>query len=156
MTHKPVIVTGILLGIGLGGSLDGILFLHWLQLHSRGLETLLFHVFTWFAALVGLVKFWKAGKHPNASWSGKILSGSLVVGWGFFNIVEGVIDYIVPGVHPVVDRLGHVDYAYVFFASGLWLIIAGFLLIVHGMRKYLPPSSGAYITRLFRNTPKAG
>src|SRR3954467_7761839 len=102
---KPLTAAGTLLGIGLGGFVDGILFHQILQLHSMLSARLpqdelinvkismvwdgLFHAFTWLATLVGVILLWQAGKQRDSAWSGKLLCGGLFLGWGIFNFIEG-------------------------------------------------------------------
>jgi uncharacterized membrane protein len=145
MNRKPLIAAGTLLGIGLGGFLDGILFHQIMQLHSMLSAKLpqdellnvkismvwdgLFSAFTWIATTIGLIMLWRVGKLKNAPWSGKTLWGALFLGWGIFNTVEGTIDHLILGIHHVVERLGISFYDYLFLASGIIFMIIGALLI---------------------------
>jgi uncharacterized membrane protein len=145
LNTKPLTAAGTLLGIGLGGFVDGILFHQILQLHSMLSARLpqdvlinvkismvwdgLFHAFTWVMTVAGLAMLWHAGKRSDVPWSGKILWGSLLLGWGIFNLVEGLIDHHLLGIHHVVERLGISVYDYVFLASGVVFIVTGVLLI---------------------------
>jgi len=53
-----------------------------------------------------LFRFWNAGKQKDVPWSGQTFFGALMLGWGMFNLVEGVIDHHILGIHHVVERLG--------------------------------------------------
>ena len=139
--RRPLIASGTLLGIGLGGFVDGILFHQILQLHNMlsnwvPRTTLvneeinmfwdgLFHAFTWVMTVGGLAMLWRAVKRPDAVLSGKTLSGSLLLGWGLFNFVEGLIDHQFLQVHHVVQNGDHLLWDMVFLASGLLLTISG-------------------------------
>jgi uncharacterized membrane protein len=146
MNSRPLLTAGVLLGIGLGGFADGITLHQILQVHNmlsavRPKLTLvdaevnmfwdgLFHAMTWVFTLVGVVKLWSAGRDRDAFWSGRALAGSMMVGWGLFNLVEGIIDHHLLGIHHVVERLGlsAFDWAFVgvgglgFMAFGWWLV----------------------------------
>src|SRR3978361_980724 len=114
MNRKPLIAAGTLLGIGLCGFVDGILFHQILQLHSMLSAKLpqdvlvnvktsmvwdgLFHALTWAATAIGLALLWHAGKIRDCPWSGQTLWGALVLGWGIFNAVEGTIDHQILGI----------------------------------------------------------
>ena len=111
-------------GIGLGGFVDGIVLHQILQWHHMvsdvgdypvttvaGLEanTLadgFFHVATWLfvvgASIVTLAQ-WRQGRlAPN--WTFHL--GGVVMGWGLFNVVEGLVDHQLLGAHHVRDDLG--------------------------------------------------
>lgn len=109
---------GILLGVGLGGFFDGIVLHQILQWHhmatSAGFpaDTVpnlrlnvmldgLFHVVTWSATLAGLAMLWRASQRSHAPWSGKLLAGTMLIGFGAFNVVEGVIAHHLLGLHHV-------------------------------------------------------
>jgi uncharacterized membrane protein len=47
---------------------------------------------------------------------GKTLFGAMVMGWGLFNLVEGIIDHHILGIHHVVESMGLSIYDYVFLA----------------------------------------
>lgn len=62
--------------------------------------------------------------------------GLLVAGWGFFNVVEGLIDHQLLGVHHVRDDLGApLSWDIGFLVFGVILIGAGWVLYRRGSRK---------------------
>ena len=140
-SRRPLIAAGTALGIGMGGFVDGILFHQILQLHNmlsavRPPNTLinveinmfwdgLFHAFTWIMTAVGLALLWRAVKRTNAPLSTRTFVGSLSLGWGLFNLVEGVIDHHLLGIHHVVERPDHLLFDLAFLASGALLIALG-------------------------------
>lgn len=148
INSRPLITAGLLLGIGLGGFIDGILLHQVFQLHSMLSAKLpqdnlvnvkasmvgdgLFHLFTWLTTAFGLALLWQAGKQRNCPWSGKTLWGALLAGWGVFNLVEGFIDHHLLQVHHVVERLGLSVYDYLFLTSGVVLTGIGILLVFAG------------------------
>jgi uncharacterized membrane protein len=138
----------LLLGVGLGGFIDGILLHQVLQWHHMltgdtggepmdtvaGLEanTLvdgLFHVATWIAVAVGaglMVRAWQR-RELAPPWRAHV--GLLLVGWGAFNVVEGIIDHQLLGLHHVRDDLGAPPgWDLAFLALGVLLIAAGLAL----------------------------
>lgn len=120
LNYRPLIVAGIVLGLGQGGFFDGIVFHQLLQWHHMfssvksdmtvaGLElnTLgdgLFHLLDWILTLTGIFLLWRAGKHQNVPWSGQVFGGAMLVGAGLFNLVEGIINHHILGIHHL--RLG--------------------------------------------------
>ena len=152
-TLRPLIVAGTVLGIGMGGFVDGILFHQILQLHNMLSAWVLrdsllheqvnmfwdglFHAFTWTAVAIGLVLLWRAVKHPGIVLSGRTLCGGLALGWGLFNLVEGLVDHEMLGIHHVYESGNHMLWDMVFLASGLVLIGGGWAVIRMGRRELL-------------------
>jgi uncharacterized membrane protein len=143
--YGPLVAAGVLLGIGLGGFLDGILFHQILQLHNmlsavRPKTTLvnmeinmfwdgLFHALTWTMTALGLGMLWAAVRREDVPLSTRAFVGSMVLGWGLFNLVEGIIDHHLLNLHHVVERLGVSVYDYAFLGSGVLFILLGWRLI---------------------------
>ena len=149
--YRPLIVAGVVLGIGLGGFVDGILFHQILQWHGmvthyypktglapdiivRNLQINmfwdgLFHLGNWLVTVAGLALLWRAGARPDVPWSGPAFAGAIPLGWGFFNIVEGIIDHHVLHVHHVTEDAGHLAWDIGFLLSGIILMALGWLLI---------------------------
>lgn len=133
----------------MGGFVDGILFHQVLQIHNMisarkppttvaNLEQAmvfdgLFHVLTWITTAVGLGMLHRAGRlalRGRSVWSARVLLGGMLMGWGTFNLVEGVIDHHVLHVHHVVERMGGVSvYDWLFLASGAVLAGIGWLVV---------------------------
>lgn len=141
--YKPLVTSGVFMGIGLGGFFDGILFHQLLQIHNMlsakfpktsiaNMEINmfwdgLFHTLTYTMTLVGLGLLWKAGKRSDVPWSGKTFMGAMLLGWGLFNFLEGIIDHHILQIHHVVETHGLSAFDYAFAASGVILIIAGWM-----------------------------
>lgn len=141
--RRLLIAAGIVLGIGQGGFFDGIVFHQLLQWHHMfselapdttvgGLElnTIgdgLFHLFDWVMTLVGLGLLWYAVKQQVAL-STSTLVGALLVGAGAFNIVEGLIDHHLLGIHHVKPGDHQAVYDMAFLLAGALLVVIGWLL----------------------------
>jgi uncharacterized membrane protein len=142
---RPLVTAGTVLGIGLGGFADGILFHQLLQLHNMLTGWIpkttipnieinmfwdgLFHAITWTTTLIGVAMLFAAGERPDVPWSRRILAGAMLFGWGLFNLVEGVIDHHILGVHHVVESAGLSIWDWAFLASGIVFIVIGWSLI---------------------------
>jgi uncharacterized membrane protein len=144
---------GLLLGLGLGGFVDGIVLHQLLGWHHmltstgehpagtvEGLEANvvadgLFHVATWVFVLAGslaLLAAWRSGRLAP-SWSSH--AGLLLAGWGLFNLVEGLVDHQLLGIHHVRDDLGGpLSWDLGFLALGAALLVGGLALHRHGER----------------------
>jgi len=145
---RPLVTAGTILGIGMGGFVDGILFHQILQLHSMVSNWIprdslvheqinmfwdgLFHAFTWIAVSIGILLLWKAVTRPGVILSGRALCGAMLLGWGLFNLVEGLVDHEILQVHHVYQNGSHLLWDMVFLASGVIFILTGALIVRRG------------------------
>ena len=89
----------------------------------------LFHASTWILTVAGLVLLWRAGRRPHPAWSTRTFVGALLLGWGLFNVVEGVINHQFLGIHHVRDdSTNQFAWDLAFLAWGGAMIAAGWLL----------------------------
>src|SRR5690606_25378146 len=111
----PLTTTSIIIGIGLGGLIDGIVLHQILQWHEMLSNKILatnyvgksvnmfwdgiFHAFCLLIILLGCVLMWRLLQRNDINTSGKLFSGGLLMGWGIFNIVEGIIDHHLLKLH---------------------------------------------------------
>ncbi|NUQ76534.1 MAG: DUF2243 domain-containing protein [Polyangiaceae bacterium] len=165
--HGAVISSGILLGTGLGGFIDGIVLHQILQWHNMlssvrppiDLVSMkynmvwdgLFHLFTWIMTAAGLARLWSAGLRPDVPWSTRTFVGSLFLGWGLFNAIEGVIDHQILGLHHVRPGEAQLAWDLGFIASGILMIAAGLAAIRKGRADTAP--RGAFLTEPSLNRP---
>jgi uncharacterized membrane protein len=158
-TYRPLINAGILLGIGLGGFFDGIVLHQILQWHhllsSAGyppnsvenlqINTLadgLFHTATWIFTAIGVFALWRVIQLGNSMLSGRVLFGAMLVGWGGFNLVEGIIDHQILGIHHVREGVANVllwDIG--FLVWGAVMLIGGWWLIQSAHPEMSPDTS---------------
>jgi uncharacterized membrane protein len=161
-THQGAIVSaGILLGTGLGGFVDGILFHQILQWHNMlssirpptDLVTMkynmiwdgLFHAFTWTMVSLGVWRLWTAGKRSDVPWSTRTFVGSLLLGWGLFNFIEGTIDHQLLGIHHVHPGEGQLAWDLGYLALGLVIVALGWALVRAGSADVTP--RGGFVVR---------
>ncbi|WP_129842154.1 DUF2243 domain-containing protein [Streptomyces sp. RFCAC02] len=145
---------GLLLGVGLGGFVDGILLHQLLQWHHMltstdtdsvgvkyydpdtvsGLEMNtvwdgFFHTVCWLAVLSGLAVLYARVTHGRRHvWTSRVLWGWVLAGWGLFNVVEGIVDHHILGIHHVRGGGSQVWWDIGFLVLGALLIAAGHLL----------------------------
>ena len=145
--RKPLILAGIFLGIGFGGFFDGIVLHQILQWHHMlsnvkpltnrsniDLNVLadgFFHVFNYLITIVGVVLLWKVAKRNEVPWSSKTFFGSILIGIGLFDFVEGLIDHQILGVHHVKPGPNEFAWDMGFLALGLSLILIGWLISIN-------------------------
>ncbi|HEY0097891.1 MAG TPA: DUF2243 domain-containing protein [Pyrinomonadaceae bacterium] len=144
-------VAGILLGIGLGGFVDGIVLHQILQWHNMvsnwipptTMEAMsvnmlwdgIFHAAVWLVTLLGVFLLWSAAYRRAAIPSLRAFVGQLFLGWGLFNLVEGIIDHQILGVHYVRQVPNYTIYNLTFLATGgVLFILLGWLLARAGQR----------------------
>jgi uncharacterized membrane protein len=132
----PLVVTGF----GLGAFLDGIVLHQVLQWHHlvvdfrsaddlEGLEANtfwdgIFHLVSWLVVLVGVL--WTARSRValrTVAWSR--LAGSLLVGWGAFNITDQVVFHLLLGAHHIRMTDDYQLYDWGYTAIGAGLVLAG-------------------------------
>ena len=149
----PPRTSGLLYGLGLGGFVDGILLHEVLQWHHMvsdvsgypvttvaGLEVNvladgLFHAATWFLVLAGSVTTILAWRQGRLAPNWRFHFGLVLAGWGVFNVVEGLVDHAILGVHHVRDDLGGpVSWDLGFLAFGVLLVAGGWYLHRSGLR----------------------
>lgn len=145
-TPVPLTSASIILGIGLGGFLDGIILhqlLQWHEMLSAKIPPItwmtksinmfwdgIFHLFTLIVVLIGVIKLWQVMKRRDADRSGRLLAGGLITGWAIFNLVEGIIDHQILHLHNVREITANPplwNYGFL-FASVLMLIIGIIML----------------------------
>jgi uncharacterized membrane protein len=85
----------------------------------------LFHAMTWLMTVAGLGLLWHAGRKPEVPWSSRTFVGSLALGWGLFNFVEGLINHQILGLHHVHPGANQLAWDVAFLLSGVLLIAAG-------------------------------
>ena len=138
--------SGFLLGLGLGGFIDGIVLHQILQWHSMGSAILppvsmeamrrtmawdgLFHGAMWIVTVVGVFSLRREGERGGPV---RLIpfTGDLLLGWGAFNLIEGVTVHHILNLHHVRDLPVHIPiYDWIFLlVGGLGLLTLGWMLI---------------------------
>jgi uncharacterized membrane protein len=89
----------------------------------------LFHASTWIVTSVGLFLLWAAIRGGGAPLGWSRLVGGLLAGWGGFNVVEGLIDHHLLGVHHVRPGRDELLYDIGFLVWGAAMLVAGILML---------------------------
>lgn len=134
---------GILLGLGLGGFVDGIVLHQILQWHHmltstgdhpattvKGLQTNtladgLFHGATWVLVVAGLFMLWGIVRNDDVRDYGRSLFGWVLAGWGIFNLVEGIVDHHILEIHHVKPGPDEALFDIGFLVLGVLLLAVG-------------------------------
>ncbi len=121
-SRRRLNVAGVVLGLGLGGFFDGIVIHQLLQWHHmltsagyppNSVDNLqintfwdgLFHSLTWVLTVAGVFLLWRAYRAGERPGSLASFVGLLLIGWGAFNLVEGLLNHYLLGIHHVRDDI---------------------------------------------------
>ena len=139
---------GILLGLGLGGFFDGIVLHQLLQWHhllsnvdffdpttvpglrANTVADGVFHSATYVFTIAGLALMWLAMQRGERRTTRELV-GLFLLGWGLFNLVEGVVGHLVLGVHHVNETAPRDQWLWwdlAFLVWGLAMLAAGWRL----------------------------
>lgn len=132
---KSVDHAALVLGLGIGGLVDGIVIhqmLGWhhmlsgwyplTEVHLMMIGDGLFHLVCLLLVLVGIAMLNRRAPLPNP-----VLAGGILTGWGVFNLVEGVIGHHVLGLHHVRHGPDELMYDIAFLVAGAALVVTGVL-----------------------------
>jgi uncharacterized membrane protein len=136
----------ILLGIGFGGLIDSIVFHRVLQLHMmvsavvppttvQGMHTNvrwdgIIDAVCFAVALAGAISVYRAALNRMPVPAPREFAGGMLMGWGGFNFVEGLIAHQILGLHHVIDGPSPLISDLLFLAvGGVALFWVGRLLV---------------------------
>jgi uncharacterized membrane protein len=145
MRRARVSTAAFLFGVGFGGLLDGIVLhhiVHWHQMLSSAVppDTMdamvvnmradgWFDLAVWIAAALGVVFLFSAFRAPGRMPSGRSFIGYILVGWGAFNLVEGMVNHLILNLHHVHDLPTHLPlYDWGFLAGSVLVLLIGLAL----------------------------
>lgn len=116
LSPTPLTTAAMVLGIGIGGFIDGIILhqiLQWHEMISNKMPPVtlvaksvnmfwdgIFHFYTLLVTIVGIILLWRALR-KDADHSGSLLIGGTLIGWAVFNLGEGIIDHHILKLHNV-------------------------------------------------------
>ncbi len=142
----PLITVSMILGIGMGGFIDGISLHQIVQWHEMlsnkvNTDTLLgksvnmfwdgiFHLYCWIVVLIGIILMWKLLSRRDINRSGTLFSGGLLLGWGLFNLVEGFINHHLLKLHFVRQRSDNPEFEnLIFLLASVVIVLIGWFLV---------------------------
>jgi uncharacterized membrane protein len=145
LSPVPLMAAATVLGIGLGGFIDGIVFhqiLQWHEMLSNKIPPTtyvaksvnmfwdgIFHAFTLLVTFTGVILLWKLLNRKDINRSRNLLAGGMLFGWGLFNLLEGIADHQLLKLHNVREITPDKEIWNVgFLAFSVILIIAGLLI----------------------------
>jgi uncharacterized membrane protein len=144
--EKTATAAAVLSGVGLGGFVDGIVLHQILQWHNMvsnwypptTMETMslnmtwdgIFHALVWLFTFTGLLMLWSAAYNRRPIPTLTKFIGAMILGWGLFNLIEGLVDHQLLAVHYVRQISNYTVYNLTFLAiGGIALILIGWLMM---------------------------
>ena len=130
----------------MGGFVDGIVLHQVLGWHNMGSSVVppttmdamrrnmtwdgLFHAAVWLVTLAGIYLLLADARRGAPLPSGRAFTGQLLLGWGAFNLVEGIVDHLLLDIHHVRDLPVHVPiYDWIFLVvAGIGFMLAGWAM----------------------------
>ena len=94
-----------------------------------------FHASTYIFVLLGLAVLWPTAHRTHVHWSGKLLAGTILMGFGIFNLVEVVIDHHLLGIHHVKETVPREQWIWWdlgFLSWGAAMFVGGWVLLKRG------------------------
>jgi uncharacterized membrane protein len=150
--HKPVntsdtarwrrtVLTGVLLGVGLAGTLDEVILhqiLHWHHFYDRSSSAAglvsngLFHPASTMFLVAGAYRLWIDRAQPYRGWLRSLLAGVLL-GLGGFNLYDGTVQHKLLHLHQVrPDAENWLPYDIAFIGVAAALLLAGIIILWTG------------------------
>ncbi len=136
------LVAGLLCGVGLAGFLDEVVFhqlLHWHHFYDRSTSTVglvsdgWFHAGSWLAIVAGL--FVVADLQRRNALAGRRVAAGVLLGWGGFQLYDGLVQHKVFGLHQVRYGVELWPYDLAWNLTGALGVLAGVLLLVLRRRR---------------------
>jgi uncharacterized membrane protein len=131
------ITSGVLIGIGVAGFIDETVFhqlLHWHHFYDESTPTVglvsdgFFHAGSWLCIVIGLFLFAdlqrKRATVPKRLWAGALL------GWGGFQVYDGLFQHKVLGLHQIRYGVDILPYDLVWNIAGGLGVVVGVLLLL--------------------------
>lgn len=168
----PVIGASATMGAGVGGILDITVFHQIFQSHQSlsnkiGNETIeqirsnllwdgYFQLLSLILIFVGTLALWKACENPYSPRSSKTFYGGILLGWGVFITMEGIINHILLELHHVIENINDdhmLIWDVLYILLGVSIGWAGKILIGQGKTKFYNHQMRQARHRSFRFRP---
>ena len=130
------ITSGVLIGVGVAGFIDETVFhqlLHWHHFYDRSTPTVglvsdgFFHAGSWLCVVAGLFLFADLHRRrvtvPKRVWAGALL------GWGGFQVYDGLFQHKVLGLHQIRYHVDLLPYDLVWNIAGGIGVLLGVVLL---------------------------
>jgi uncharacterized membrane protein len=99
----------------------------------------LFHAATYVFVVTGLIVVWRTARRRHLRWSSKLLAGTMLIGFGAFNLVEGLVNHHqLLGLHHVNETAPREQWIYWdvgFLVWGAAMLIGGWAVYRSGQKE---------------------
>jgi uncharacterized membrane protein len=88
--------------------------------------------------VAGLFILWRRAQGRHLFWSSKLLAGSMLMGFGLFNVAEGIVNHHLLGIHhgnELVDPAYRTYWDIGFIVWGAVMLVIGWMLLKQGQRE---------------------
>ncbi|WP_106399025.1 DUF2243 domain-containing protein [Actinocorallia populi] len=137
-TSRRSLWAGVLFGVGVAAFVDEAVFhqlLHWHHFYDRSTSSIglvsdgLFHAFSWFATVLGLVMAADAVRRGELD--KRVMGGGVLLGAGAFQLYDGIVNHKLLQLHQIRYNVDIAPYdwawnivAVLLLAAGCWLLLA--------------------------------
>lgn len=138
VTSPSLLAIGIILGIGIAGTLDEVILHQLLQWHNLYVHTTtagrlvsdgIFHAFSSAMLVLGTVLLWRRRATPRRTGDSLRLLAGVLFGVGGFNLYDGTVQHKILQLHPVREGVDNIlVYDLAFNGIALAVVIAGWLV----------------------------
>ncbi len=135
---RRVLWIGVILGIGVVGTLDEVVLHQLLQWHNLYVHTTqfwrivsdgLFHLVTATLLFGGALLLWRQRRVANLPFQNRALTAGILFGMGGFNLYDGTIQHKILQLHPVREGVPDIlPYDLAFNGLALLLLVVGWLV----------------------------
>lgn len=139
---RRLVFSGFLFGCGIAASMIDLfifhLALHWHHFYDLSTTEValtidgFFHAFGWFITIWGLFLLADIRRRMDISWVG--WTGAVLTGVGFFQLLDGVINHKLLGIHQIRYNVDLLLYDVVWIGSALVVLLAGVVVLLRTHR----------------------
>lgn len=134
---RRTVTSGLLFGAGIAAAIIDLFIFHLLLQwhHFYDLSTPqvaliadgIFHAVGWFITVAGLFLLADVRRHGHVSWSR--WAGAVITGIGFFQLIDGVLNHKILGIHQIRYGVDLLIYDVVWIGSAILLMLIGAIVL---------------------------
>lgn len=130
---RRTILSGVLFGVGIAAAIIDLFVFHlvlqWHHFYDLSTPRIaliadgIFHAFGWFITVAALFLLADARRHGPVPWLR--WAGAVIAGVGFFQLIDGVLNHKILGIHQIRYGVDLLVYDVVWIGSAILLMIVG-------------------------------
>lgn len=132
-SDRRAVLSGFLFGCGIAASLVDLFIFHlglqWHHFYDLSTTAValtadgFFHAFAWFITVWGLFLLADVRRRANVDW--KRWAGAVIAGVGFFQLLDGVLNHKILGIHQIRYNVDLLPYDIVWIGSAVVVLLVG-------------------------------